>query len=123
MTRPSSQTGVRSVGSSAEPASEGSGGTLRKRSSPYCVERTSSAGLVIVLGLLSLSYRRIWASWAIAVIGGWLLLAPLVFWSPSAARYANDTLIGVALIAMTILVGGISCMMLDHAGGSAHPAA
>jgi hypothetical protein len=72
----------------------------------------ASGALVIVFGLLSLSYRRVWAPWAIAAVGGWLLLAPLVFWSPTAAGYANDTLIAVALISMTILVGGMPGMPL-----------
>lgn len=71
-----------------------------------------SGVLVIAMSLLSLSPRRIWAPWAIAAIGGWLLLAPLVLWSPTAVGYANDTLIGIALIAMTVLVGGMPGMML-----------
>lgn len=71
-----------------------------------------SGVLVIVFGLLSLSPRRLWAPWAIAAVGGWLLLAPLVFWSPTAAGYANDTLIAIALISMTVLVGGMPGMML-----------
>lgn len=71
-----------------------------------------SGALVIVFGVLSLSPRRVWAPWAIAAVGGWLLLAPLVFWSPTAAGYANDTLIAIALISMTVLVGGMPGMML-----------
>jgi hypothetical protein len=71
-----------------------------------------SGALVIGFGLLSLSYRRVWAPWAIAAVGGWLLLAPLVLWSPNPAGYANDTLIGIALISMTVLVGGMPGMPL-----------
>jgi uncharacterized membrane protein len=34
----------------------------------------------------------------------WLLFAPLIFWSPSAAVYANDTFIGALVITFAILV-------------------
>jgi hypothetical protein len=34
----------------------------------------------------------------------WLLFAPLVFWSPDAAGYTNDTLIGSLVIAFSVLV-------------------
>lgn len=81
----------------------------------------ASGILVIAFGLLSLSPRRIWAPWAIAAIGGWLLLAPLVLWSPTAGAYANDTLIGLALISMTILVGGMPGMMLIMKEGPETP--
>ncbi|MGH6783786.1 MAG: vitamin K epoxide reductase family protein, partial [Sphingomicrobium sp.] len=53
---------------------------------------------------MSLSPRLAWAQWANAVAGVWLLFAPLVFWAPSAAVYANDTLIGALVITFAILV-------------------
>jgi nucleoside-diphosphate-sugar epimerase len=54
-----------------------------------------ASGLLIVLfALLSISRRLPWARWAVATVGCWLLFAPLVFWTPSAAAYANDTLVG-----------------------------
>lgn len=64
-----------------------------------------ASGLAIVLfATMSLSRRFSWAQWASAVIGTWLLFAPLVFWSPSAAVYANDTLVGALVIAFAVLV-------------------
>jgi hypothetical protein len=60
--------------------------------------------LVILFGALALSPRFSWAQWANTAVGIWLLFAPLVFWSPSAAVYANDTLIGALVIAFSILV-------------------
>ncbi len=63
------------------------------------------SGLLIMLfAALSLSARGGWAQWANALIGIWLLGAPLVFWTPDAAVYANDTLIGALVIALTILI-------------------
>ena len=60
--------------------------------------------LVMLFGTLSLSPRFSWAQWANAAVGVWLLFAPLLFWAPSAAAYANDTLIGGLVIAFAILV-------------------
>lgn len=37
-------------------------------------------------------------------VGVWLLFAPLFFWAPSAAVYANDTLVGALVITRSILV-------------------
>ena len=60
--------------------------------------------LIMVLGALSLSYRLSWAQWANTAVGIWLLFAPLIFWTPSAAVYANDTFVGALVIAFSILV-------------------
>jgi nucleoside-diphosphate-sugar epimerase/uncharacterized membrane protein len=63
------------------------------------------AGLLIVLlGLLSLSRDFGWARWATAGMGVWLLFAPLLFWTPSAAAYANDTLIGALVILFAVAI-------------------
>jgi nucleoside-diphosphate-sugar epimerase len=59
---------------------------------------------IMVFGALSLSQRFAWAQWANTVVGLWLLFAPLIFWSPSAAVYANDTFIGALVITFAILV-------------------
>lgn len=65
-----------------------------------------SGGLVVIFSLLSISPRRrfSWAQWANAAVGFWLLLAPLVFWTPLASAYNNDTLVGALLIAFSVLV-------------------
>jgi uncharacterized membrane protein len=64
----------------------------------------ASGLLIMLLGALSLSPRLSWAQWANTLVGIWLLFAPLVFWSPGAAVYANDTLVGALVIAFSILV-------------------
>lgn len=60
--------------------------------------------LIMAFGALSLSRRFSWAPWANTAVGIWLLLAPLMFWTPSAAVYANDTAVGALVIAFSILV-------------------
>ena len=46
--------------------------------------------LIAMFGLLSLAPRRIWAGWALGLVGVWLQLAPLVFWAPIPLMYIND---------------------------------
>jgi nucleoside-diphosphate-sugar epimerase len=64
------------------------------------------AGLLIVIfGLLSMKRDFGWARWTVAAIGCWLLFAPLVFWTTSAAAYANDTLVGMLVIVFALAIG------------------
>ncbi|MEO8168143.1 MAG: SPW repeat protein [bacterium] len=61
--------------------------------------------LVIAFSLLSASRKfNAYARWAVCFVGVWLLFAPLVYWSPTAAGYLNDTLVGALLIAFAVLV-------------------
>src|SRR3546814_9945283 len=75
---------------------------------PICALTISDvvSGLAIALfGALSLVPRtKTWAQWAVAFVGIWLFFAPLIFWSPSAAQYNNNLLIGSAVIALSVLV-------------------
>ena len=62
-------------------------------------------GLAITaLAFISMKPGNGWAQWANAALGVWLLAAPLVFWTPDPAVYANDTLIGALVVALTILI-------------------
>jgi uncharacterized membrane protein len=65
-----------------------------------------SGVLVIGFSVLSTSASRRypWAQWANAFVGVWLLFAPLVFWTPLPAAYANDTLVGALVIALSVLI-------------------
>ncbi|EWG98009.1 NAD-dependent epimerase/dehydratase family protein [Halomonas sp. BC04] len=64
-----------------------------------------ASGLLLALfGALSLSLKLIWARWVCAAIGLWVLFAPLVFWSDSAAAYLNGTLVGTLAIGFAALV-------------------
>jgi nucleoside-diphosphate-sugar epimerase/uncharacterized membrane protein len=62
--------------------------------------------LVIVFSALSANaWRRFpWAQWANAFVGVWLLFAPLVFWTPLPEAYANGTLVGAFVIALSVLI-------------------
>ena len=67
---------------------------------------------VLGLSLWAMSLRTGLARWGVCAVGVWLLAAPLVFWAPSAAGYANDTLIGLLLIGFAILVPGMPGMRM-----------
>jgi uncharacterized membrane protein len=58
----------------------------------------------MILAGISMRPGNGWAQWANTCLGIWLLAAPLVFWTPDAAVYANDTLIGALVISLTILI-------------------
>jgi len=69
--------------------------------------------LIILFGALSLSRRTNWAQWANSAVGIWLLFAPLVFWSPSAAAYMNDTVVGALVITFAVLVPMMPGMAME----------
>lgn len=77
----------------------------------YGWSELASGTLLIVFGLLSLNPMRSWAPWGSCLVGIWLLFAPLVFWAPSAASYASDTLVGSLAIALSVLIPGMPGMM------------
>ena len=64
-----------------------------------------SGALIAVFGSLAL-FRRFdfWGRWGVCFTGIWLLFAPLVFWVPSGAVYANDTIVGALVIGLAVLV-------------------
>ena len=83
---------------------------LGYRSTPLQVSDVASGAFVILLAAFSLSRRRfwkLWAPWANSLVGLWLLFAPLVFWAPTAAAYANDTLAGALVVVFAILAPGM----------------
>lgn len=70
---------------------------------PQAWSEWASAAAIFILGVLSLATRHPWLSWIAGAIGMWVLLAPIALWSPSAAAYANATVVGT-LIAVAGLV-------------------
>lgn len=82
-----------------------------------CIQMAWSDGicgiLLIACGYLSLSAKRLWAPWLICLIGIWLQLAPLIYWSPTAFGYLNDTITGVIVISLSILIPGTPGLIED----------
>lgn len=66
-----------------------------------------SGALIILLSAIALTRPLPWIKWIIASIGIWLTIAPLLFWAPDAASYANDTLIGTLIILCSIIIPSI----------------
>jgi uncharacterized membrane protein len=64
----------------------------------------ASGVLVVVLAVLSLSWRLRAARWAQACVGLYVMAAPLVFWTPEAAAYLDGTLIGALIAGLAVAV-------------------
>lgn len=60
--------------------------------------------LIAVFALAGMSARRQWMHWITAALGLWVMVAPLVFWTTSAAAYGIDTLAGMLVVAFAVLV-------------------
>lgn len=67
--------------------------------------------LLIVLGWRSLRPNRPASRWAACFVGIWLVFAPVILWSPTAAGFANDSLVGLLVIALTILIPAMPNMI------------
>ena len=83
---------------------------LAYRSAPLQWSDVASGGLVLLFAALSLSKRpfwKFWSPWANSLVGVWLMFAPLIFWAPTAAGYANDTLLGALVVVFAILAPGM----------------
>jgi nucleoside-diphosphate-sugar epimerase/uncharacterized membrane protein len=68
------------------------------------VSEMVSGLLVAVLALLGMYRRWNWMQWVTAAVGVWIMLAPLVFWTSSAAAYSIDTLIGMLIVAFAVMI-------------------
>src|SRR5690606_484436 len=68
--------------------------------------------LLIFFGWRSLTPNRPISLWICCFIGIWLNVAPLLFWAPNAAAYINGTLVGVWVIALTVLIPGMPNMIM-----------
>jgi nucleoside-diphosphate-sugar epimerase len=89
--------------SPAEPITPSARGIVHSDS--WMTASDTAAGLLIVVfALLSMIRDFGWARWVTAGIGIWLLFAPMVFWTPSAAAYANDSLVGALVVVFAVAV-------------------
>lgn len=82
----------------ASPPTLGYGGSL-------ALSDYASGALIIALSAFAFLPRfNAYARWAICFVGIWLMFAPLVFWTSSAAAYLNDSLVGALVVAFAVLV-------------------
>jgi uncharacterized membrane protein len=65
-----------------------------------------SGTLIILFELVAFSPRRALLRWCTPAVAFWLLLAPLIFWSPTPAVYLLDSLIACLIVTFSILVPG-----------------
>lgn len=80
------------------------------------------SGLALIFfGWRSLVPNRPVSLWICCFVGIWLNLAPLLFWSPSAAAYLNGTVVGVLVIALTVLIPGMPNMIMYMKMGGDQP--
>lgn len=77
--------------------------------------------LLVIFGWRSLTPNRPISLWTCCLIGVWLTLAPVFFWAPTMASYLNDTIVGMLLIALTILIPGMPNMIMYMQHGPATP--
>ena len=77
---------------------------------------------LVVLGWRSLKPNHPISLWACCFVGIWLTSAPMFFWAPTSAAYLNDSLVGILVMALTILIPGMPNMIMymqmgRHASG------
>jgi hypothetical protein len=73
----------------------------------------ASGALLVLFGSLSLFWRWRAVQWGTCLVGLWLLFAPLVFWVPDAATYANETFVGAFAIALSVLIPMMPGMSME----------
>ncbi|MBV7409512.1 NAD-dependent epimerase/dehydratase family protein [Maritimibacter sp. DP1N21-5] len=61
------------------------------------------AGLLVMIGsFIALSWRAALVRWGVAAVAVWIMAAPLIFWTESAAAYLNGTLAGAAIFGLAV---------------------
>lgn len=72
---------------------------------PWMIASDVIAGaLVVCFAFLSMSWRLWPARWVTAGLGVWVMAAPLLFWAPTAAAYANATLVGMLIAGFAVAI-------------------
>jgi len=95
--------------------------SLEARASAMFWSDLVSGAMLVVLGWRLLTPGRAVTQWLACFVGVWLTFAPLVFWSPTAWAYVNDTFVGALVIALTILIPGMPGMMTMMVPGPDKP--
>lgn len=63
--------------------------------------------ILLICGWRSRRQGRFLSIWLICLLGIWLQIAPLFFWTQNAAAYLNDTFSGVLIILFSVIIPGI----------------
>lgn len=95
--------------------------TLSQRAAAMTLSDILSGLLLIVFGWRALRPNRPLSLWACCFVGIWLTLAPVLFWSPTAAGFLSGSFIGMLVIGFSILVPGMPNMILFMAHGTTVP--
>lgn len=66
-----------------------------------------SGALVILASAIALKFKADVMKWFIGAVGFWVSFAPLMFWAPDAASYANGALIGSLLMLCSLVIPSI----------------
>ena len=66
-----------------------------------------SGVIVILVEIIAFVPRFALLRWGTVAVAFWLLLAPLIFWSPTPAVYLIDTLMACLFIAFAVLIPGL----------------
>lgn len=77
--------------------------------------------LLLVFGWRSLTPDRPRSLWLCCFVGVWLTFAPVLFWAPTAASYLNDSIVGIVVMALTILIPGMPNMIMYMQHGPPTP--
>lgn len=77
--------------------------------------------MLFLLGLSAVYTTRVWPRWSVAVIGAWLLLAPLLLWAPSGHTFEFDILCGCLAIALSFIIPGVPGHKTDNLEGTEIP--
>lgn len=77
--------------------------------------------LLVIFGWRSLTPNRPVSLWACCLVGVWLTFAPVLFWAPTASAYLNDSIVGILVMALTILIPGMPNMIMYMQHGPATP--
>lgn len=77
--------------------------------------------LLIIFGWRALRPNRPVSLWISCWVGIWLTVAPVLFWAPTASAYLNDTIVGLLVIALTVLLPGMPNMIMYMKMGPPKP--
>ncbi|MGY3033312.1 nucleoside-diphosphate-sugar epimerase/uncharacterized membrane protein [Bradyrhizobium sp. USDA 4354] len=68
------------------------------------ISEIGSGILVAAFALIGMRRGWHWLQWLTAAVGVWVMFAPLVFWTTSAGAYSTDTLAGMLIVTLAVMV-------------------